>query len=168
MGLEEVGKQSIDYSERALRLDKYNADVLAIVGRHRAFLHGVDEETIALVKHAIELNPNSASAWMHCGWVHVYAGQSENAVAQFERSTRLSPRDPNNFETLAGLANALIQLGRDEEAVAAARTAVQQGPNFTPSWRYLISALAHTGRTDEAHSDGQPPGDRTFVQLASL
>ena len=52
-----------------------------------------------------------------------------------------------NSESYAcDLSNALIQFGRDEEAIVISRRAVQQGPNFTPAHRYLIAALANAGQ----------------------
>jgi adenylate cyclase len=145
----DVKQISLDYSERALRLEKDNAEVLANVARLRSFFFGANTESLDLARRATENNPNSASAWMHCGWVHVYDGQPEKAVGYFERAIRLSPRDPDNFETFAGLAGALIQLGRYDDAVEAGRRSVQQGPNFSPGWRMLTAALALGGRQAE-------------------
>jgi len=45
---------------------------------------------------------------------------------------------------------ALIQLGRDAEAIAVTRRAVQHNPNIAASWRTLTAALALSGRLDEA------------------
>jgi pentatricopeptide repeat protein len=50
------------------------------------------------------------------------------------------------------MALALIQLGRDAEAVTFARRAVQQNPNIAPSWRTLAAALAMSGQLDEART----------------
>jgi adenylate cyclase len=145
----EVKRVSLDYSERALRLEKDNAEVLANVARLRSFFFGANAETLDLARRATENNPNSASAWMHCGWVHVYDEQPDKAVGYFERAIRLSPRDPSNFETFAGLAGALIQLHRYDDAVEAGWRSVQQGPNFSVGWRMLTAALALAGRQAE-------------------
>jgi adenylate cyclase len=145
----DVKQKSLDYSERALRLEKDDAEVLANTARLRSFFFGANEESLDLARRATEINPNSASAWMHRGWVHVYAGRPQGAVGFFERAIRLSPRDLRNFETLGGLAGALVQLGRYDEAVATARRGVQQGPNFSAGLRFLVAALALAGRKEE-------------------
>jgi adenylate cyclase len=147
---DEITRVSLEYTERALRLDKDNADVLAFVARSRAFFHGIDEETLELAKRATVINSNSSYTWMHCGWVHAWAARGHEAVGYLERAIRISPRDPNNFETWTGLTLALIQAGREEEAVTAGRLAVQQGPYFRVAWRFLVAALALAGRRDEA------------------
>jgi adenylate cyclase len=82
----------------------------------------------------------------------VTCGVPEEAVIHFERALRLDPRDPNGHDTVHGMALALIQLGRDAEAVTFARRAVQQNPKIAPSWRTLAAALAMSGQLDEARA----------------
>jgi tetratricopeptide (TPR) repeat protein len=48
------------------------------------------------------------------------------------------------------LAYALVQLGRDDEAVALFRKAIQEIPAFAPAWRGLTAALAMADRLEEA------------------
>ena len=83
-------------------------------------------------------------------WVHSYAGDAQKAVSHFEHAFRLSPRDPLDFDVWAGLAIALLQLERDDEAVDAARRSTQRNPNLTTGWRALAAALALKDRPDEA------------------
>ena len=48
------------------------------------------------------------------------------------------------------MGNAFIGLGRFDEAVAAAKNALQTNQAFGPAYRCLGSALAHLGRDAEA------------------
>jgi tetratricopeptide (TPR) repeat protein len=50
------------------------------------------------------------------------------------------------------MALALIQLNRDEQAIATARKAIQQRPTFAAAWRMLAAGLALAGRLDEARA----------------
>jgi tetratricopeptide (TPR) repeat protein len=84
------------------------------------------------------------------GWVYVHAGQPETAVAHLQRATRLNRRNPRDFNHWVALAQALMQLGRDGEALDAARQAVQRDPDDVSSWRALAAVLALTGRLEEA------------------
>jgi len=48
------------------------------------------------------------------------------------------------------MAVSLIRLSRFEEAVSVARKALRKNPNFSSTWRALVSALSHLGREAEA------------------
>src|SRR5262249_46242063 len=76
----DVRQVSLVYMERALRLEKDDADVMSTAARLRSFFFGANEELLDLVRRATEVNPNSALAWMHCGWVNVYAERPKEAI----------------------------------------------------------------------------------------
>ena len=46
---------------------------------------------IGLINKAIDLNPNNAAALQTAGLLHAYAGDTQSAIAQLERSVRLNP-----------------------------------------------------------------------------
>jgi adenylate cyclase len=52
--------------------------------------------------------------------------------------------------TLTGIAAALIELGRFDEAIIAGKKAQRQNPSFSSAYRCLASAFAHLGRDAEA------------------
>ena len=148
--LAEAGPQAIQSVREATRVDKYNADALVALARAIAYVERRHEEALSLAERATSLNANSAAAWLHAGWVQLYANRNEEALAQFRKALRLNPVDPLDFEAWAGLAIAFIELKRDPEGLDAARQAVQRGPNFTASWKVLAASLALSGRTVEA------------------
>jgi adenylate cyclase len=45
---------------------------------------------------------------------------------------------------------ALIELGRFDEAIVAAKKAQRQNPSYSPAYRCLASAFAHLGRDVDA------------------
>ncbi len=63
---------------------------------------------------------------------------------------RLSPLDPMRYGLLAGIALALVSLGRFDEAVVAARKSLGVNQTFTLSHRCLAAALAQLGQDAEA------------------
>ena len=133
----------------ALSIDDGDPDTLAWGGTILAFM-GDRESSIELVDRAAALNPNSYSAW-HCrGWVYRIAGRPEEAVESFERAMRMSPVDPRLHLTFSGMAHALIELHRFDEAIVAAKRAQRQKSSFSPAYRCLASAFAHLGRDAEA------------------
>jgi TolB-like protein/cytochrome c-type biogenesis protein CcmH/NrfG len=148
--VEQALAESIRYARLAVQLDPDNAEALATLARRTAHIERKFEEGMSLAERAVAANPNSAYAWRYGGWAFIHSGRSQTALTHFERALRLSPRDPRSNDSWTGIAVALIQLERDQEAVAAARKAVQHNDNSAPAQRALASALALAGQSDEA------------------
>jgi adenylate cyclase len=81
----------------------------------------------------------------------MYCARPSEAVESFRKAIRLSPRDPMQYDMLCGLAFALVQLGRYEEAVETARRSIHLNSHFSSTLRALFAALAHLDRMQEAH-----------------
>lgn len=134
----------------ALSIDDGDPDILAWAAITSAFIVGDSESEIEMADRAVALNPNSFRAWSCRGWVYRNAGLSEEAVRSFERAVRVSPVEPQLHLTLVGVGAALIELGRFEDAIAAAKKARRQSPSYAAAYRCLASAFAHLGRDVEA------------------
>ena len=63
----------------------------------------------------------------------------------------MSPVDPRLHQTLNGIGQAPIELGRFDEAIVAGRKALRQNPSYVRTYQCLASAFAHLGREGEAH-----------------
>lgn len=142
--------ESARLAQLAAKLDPENAEALAVLARRTPSINGAHAQAMALAARAVTLNPNSTFVWRCAGYAYMFAAQAERAVLHFERALLLSPRDPRSYDALNGLAFSLVQLGRDAEAIEAARAALQQNPDFAPAWRSLTSALALSGQLEEA------------------
>ena len=143
-------KEAVRLLRLALSLDDSDADTLAMAAFISAFMVGDCESEMELADRAVALNPNSYVAWTRRGWVYRVAGLPEEAVRSFERAIRLSPVDPRLHLAIGGIGSALIELGRFDEAIVAAKKALRQNPFFSPVHRCLASAFAHLGRDAEA------------------
>ncbi len=81
-----------------------------------------------LMSTAIHLDPSNATTYYNLGNALERSHQSGAAVEQYKECLRL---DPVNAQALANLASAYVDIGRNEEAIAAARKAItlarQQG-----------------------------------------
>jgi adenylate cyclase len=135
----------------ALSVDDGDPDTLARAGLISAFIVGDCEGAIELADRAVALNPNSFVGWLDRGWVYETAGLPEEAVRSFERTIRMSPVDPRLHLTFMGMAQALIELRRFEEAIVAGKKAQRQNPSYGPAYHLFASAFAHLGRDAEAH-----------------
>jgi len=131
-------------------LDKEDADALAALGRLTVYFEGRHEEALSMVSRALSMNANSVVCLHHSGWTHLYAGQSETAVAHLQRALRMNPRDPLDYTNWSGLSIAFIQMGRDEEALRAAREALDRNQLFRTAWRAYSSSLALLGQMAKA------------------
>jgi TolB-like protein/tetratricopeptide (TPR) repeat protein len=148
--IDEAIAQSTRYITLAVQLDPDNAEALAVLARRTPSIKQDSEETIALVERAVASNPNSAFAWRCTGYALMFIGEAGRAVEHFQRTLRLSPRDPRAYDAVSGLAYAMVQLGREGEAIGLFRAAIRQNSEYAPAWRGLTSALALAGQGDEA------------------
>ena len=124
--------------------------MLAMAGHALAFVVGEVEEGAALLSRAINLDPNLVTARYWRGWVHIFFGDVDAAIEQFQVALRLSPLDPWIFIPQTGLAYAHFFAGRNEEASSWAATAVRQQPNFLAGQRIMMACHAMSGRVEEA------------------
>ena len=130
-------REAVRLSRLALSLDDSDPDTLAAAAVISAFMVGDIESALEMADRAVALNPNSFGVWLARGWVYRNAGLPEEAVRSFERAIRASPVDPLLHRPLTGMGLALVELGRFDEAVVAARKPCVS----TPSFRQLIVVL---------------------------
>ena len=102
------------------------------------------------LEKALLIDPNSAWAWQRSGWLNVYLGHSEAAIEHFERSLRLSPIDPINFNSCVGIGAAHVDAGRYDEAVKWIEKGLRERPDAVWAYRQLAAAYANAGRLQEA------------------
>jgi TolB-like protein/tetratricopeptide (TPR) repeat protein len=143
----------------ALSIDGNDYNALSILG-YATSLSGDFDAAREMVDRAVELNPNSARAWQMRGFTYQLAGQPEEAIQSLERAIRQSPFDPWLFATFTGMSAAFIDLGRFDEAVAAAKKALRENQTYGAAYRCLAAALAHLGRDAEVR--------KTVAQLLEI
>ena len=137
----------------ALSINDDDPDAVAVAAVTSAYMVGDCESEIEMADRAVALNPNSFVAWSCRGQVYRIAGLPKEAIPSFERAIRMSPVDPRLHLMLAGMGQALIELRRFDEAIAAGKKALRQSPSFSGAYCCLASALAHLGRDAEAREE---------------
>jgi adenylate cyclase len=139
-------------AREAIVLGSDDPSVLQWAG-HTLGFWGDYDRSIALLEKAARLNVNGSQILASLGWVKVYACiDTERAIAHFERSIRLSPRDPEMASTLTGIAFAHLIEGHNEQALAFAQRSIDEGPQFTSGHRVKITALIFLNREQEARA----------------
>jgi adenylate cyclase len=144
-------KEAVRLFHLALSIDDGDPDILAMAAVTSAYMVGDCDSEIEMADRAVALNPNSYFAWSGRGHVYRIAGLPEEAVRSYERAIRMSPVDPRLQYAFIGIAMALIELRRFDEAIAAGKKALRQNPATLGGANYcLASAFAHLGRDAEA------------------
>ena len=110
---------------RAIALNPNDANAIAALGRHLAFL-GRPEEGVDCIREAMRLNPYHPEwYWNQLGMVLYAARKYADAAEAFARVTRPGPW------VLCRLAGCYAQMGRMSEAAVAADKARQQRPDLS-------------------------------------
>jgi adenylate cyclase len=103
---------------------------------------------------ALALSPSCNIALVLGSLAMGWANEPERALDWGSRALRLSPFDRLIFIAHTGLAVGHFASGRYEQAVAAARRAIQANPKFGVAHNVLTASLAAAGRVGEAKIAG--------------
>jgi tetratricopeptide (TPR) repeat protein len=109
--------------ERALALEPDYAKALNSYGTVLA-TQGRLDEAVAHFERAIEVEPTSRAAHVNLGYARVLLGDPEGAIPAYQRALALAPSAETHFK----LADALLRLGREDEATAHLREAARRKP----------------------------------------
>jgi len=137
-------------ARRAVELGKDDAVALTRAGSALSHLADDLDGSIALLDRAKMLNPNLAAAWFLGGFVRVWCGDSDGAIAHFMQAMRLSPLDPEMYRMQAGMAAAHLFAKRFDDASSWAAKSFRDLPTFLIVEAFIAASHALAGRTDEA------------------
>ncbi len=121
--------------------------------RTRAVLlraRGRFDESLAAALAILTQDPGDLVGHRETGLNLLYLGRTEEAADWFRRADTLAPTDPMRWTWMQGLGRALIQLGREAEAVAVLRLAIESNPNYAQYHALLAAALALSGDFEQA------------------
>jgi TolB-like protein len=137
-------------ARRAVELGKDDAVALTRAGSALSHLAGDLDGSVALLDRAKTLNPNLAAAWFLGGFVRVWRGDPDGAIAHFAQAMRLSPLDPEMYRMQAGMAAAHLFAKRFDEASSWAAKSFRDMPTFLIVVAFIAASHALAARTDEA------------------
>lgn len=136
-------------ARQGVELGRDDAVALTRCGHALAHLGGDLDAGIALLDRAVMLNPNLAAAWFLGGFLRVWIGEPDNAIAHFERAMRFSPLDPETYRMQAGMAAAHLFARRFDDASAWAEKAHRDLPSFLMAIAVVAASHTLAGRLDE-------------------
>ena len=137
-------------ARRAIELGMDDAVALTRASHALAILTGDLDSGVVLLDRAKMLNPNLSAAWFLGGYVRVWRGDLDDAIAHFGQAIRLSPLDAEMYRMQAGMAAAHLFAGRFDEASSWATRAFRNLPSFLMVVAVMAASHALAGRTDQA------------------
>lgn len=147
--IDEAKRQALSLADRAAAQSGDDPLILTVLGTVHTFARNYGAARVFL-ERAITLDPNSAWAYSRLGWLEVYSDRPEPACEHFERSLRLSPLDPMNFNTYVGIACAKQIAGEHDAAADIFLRALEERPSALWIHRNLAAALYSAGRKEQA------------------
>ena len=142
-------EKAIALLEKALSLDNSLATALGLMG----FLYGMKrdyDKAIAYGEKAVEKDPNGADSHAYLGIVLNFVSRPLEAVSHFEIAMRRNPYPPQWYYT--NFAGAYSMLGRNEEAFALAKKALDLWPTSVVAHCSLIFTYWDLGEEDKARA----------------
>lgn len=127
------------------RLEHYQAG--KIYGRM-----GDRKEQIAQFRKAIELDPRFIEARHRLGAALLASGDAAGALRELRRADAISADYRKSYEIWYAEGMALVQLGRQEEAIRLFQKAVEARPNFAAALNEVGKIHLEQGEYDEAIS----------------
>ena len=121
-------EKAIAYGEKAVALEPNHADATLQLARTLTYA-GRPEETIELTKKAMRLSPYYPDMYLGVlGTAYRLAGNYDEAIAAYDKRRE---RNPHSTMPYLGLALVYSEVGRDEEARAAASEVLKRNPKFS-------------------------------------
>lgn len=140
----EADRRTIEFANRALALNPQSATALAVLAKVRmtaAYYQGKRADYDAIIAdfdRALAIDPQNASALNWRGFAYGSVGNLEVSLASFSRCLEL---EPFYSPCIANQVGVLASMGRDAEALAAYRKALNAG---SVSFYFCYHLLART------------------------
>ena len=109
---------------------------------------GAAKHALELASTAVRLDPNDYQAHWVLGWAHLYNWEHDEAKTSYLRARELNP---NDAELLAEMANMLVYIGQQPQAIEQLKKAIRLNPFHDPWYvEYLGWAYEEAGMPQEA------------------
>jgi TolB-like protein len=141
--------QAEHFARRALDCDNAEPMAFAIYGLTAAYLHKDFERAFQSFRIALDLNPNSAPAWLWSAAARAWMGDGPRAIEEINRASALSPYDPLSYFYSSIGAMAYLADGQYDRAIECALRSLQENNTFTSGYRALVIASQLAGKAQQ-------------------
>jgi TolB-like protein/class 3 adenylate cyclase len=139
-------------ARKAADLDASEAQAHFVVSAHSLWTRD-HEQAIAAAGRVLALDPNFVAGQVALALALTYAGRAAEALPIFDEALRRDPHYPDTY--LHFLAQAYFQVGRYEDAAAAALQRIERNPGTDASRALLAASYGHLGRIEEGRAAWQ-------------
>ena len=148
--LDSAGREGMAASTKAIEIDP--SDSRGYIEKALLLVYAMEgdrwDEALRDIRRAHQLNPNDVRALRMLGWIEAVAGNLEKGLEYLHQALRISPRDPNKYNTYHQLAQVYC-LARDyANAIEYALFGASEAPNFMGFYQTL--AMSYVGLGDMA------------------
>ena len=152
-GWAESPRSAIENSERALKksisLNPRSDFAYANLG-HLYLMQKRHDEALVAGKESVDLNPNGDYNMVLLAMTLMYSGRSEEAIPLYKDAWRRNPYCPAWYIHAAGVA--YRNLGKWDEAIAAAKKALDRKPDHFPALLVMASVYGMSGQLEEGRA----------------
>jgi TolB-like protein/DNA-binding SARP family transcriptional activator len=148
-------QQAEFFAERAIECDPMEAMAFAIQGHSAAYLRKDFDQAFASLEKALQINPNSARAWLWHASAHGWSSQGGPAVEKITRAMALSPYDPLICAYSGSASLAYLADHQYERSIEFALRSIRENQSYSGAYKLLIPALVMAGRKKEAQAPVQ-------------
>jgi tetratricopeptide (TPR) repeat protein len=127
----------------------------AIQGHTAAYLRKDFDQAFASLEKALQINSNSARAWLWHASAHGWSSQGGPAVEKITRAMALSPYDPLICAYSGSASLAYLADHQYERSIEFALRSVRENRSYSGAYKLLIPALVMAGREKEAQAPVQ-------------
>jgi len=110
---------------------------------------GNPEDALSEFDAALEIDPNSPTAYAGRGQALITAGRAREAFSPLQLALRLSPKDPLAFVWHYNICHAHLHLYEYKEAIEECRRSINMNNSNWFVYTDLISAYATTGQLEQ-------------------
>lgn len=129
----------------------YQNPVLALLVSDLNYLQDFNKAKLRdAIESALICSPFDQTTLVFCGWGYVWMGDPWPALECFAKFFKLGRLSPYWHGALAGAANASVQAGRFEDALAFSEQGLKRAPDYHALHLSRAAALAYLGRLEEA------------------
>lgn len=148
----ENARRYVEMARHAVHCAPADVMVQAVGGLMYLLLSHDFDGASGVIERALSLQPLAAFPWLARAWVRAHAGDSEGALADFDRADALSLADPTDNSINAGRALACFQVGDLEGAQAFVQRALARNRGSLEALRVGIAASVEQGRIEQARA----------------
>jgi TolB-like protein/DNA-binding SARP family transcriptional activator len=138
------------FARQAVEADPIEPMAFAVQGHVAAFLHKDFDLALSSFETALQINPNSARAWLWNSYADAWMGEGARAVEKVNRAMALSPYDPLVCAYSGGASMAYFADGQYARAIEFALRCIRENRGYTGGYKLLIASLVLAGREAEA------------------